>query len=125
MTPPPDLAEQYATATNGPPDETMESESELRFELLPMFESIAPLLVETSSGRTVVFKRRAKPRPKPIPVSTNRGCFSCVRARRADVECQREGKGGTTAGGSDLLSVPLHKLLAEVDELKAQQEAIK
>lgn len=28
-------------------------------------------------------------------------------------------------GGSNLLSVPIHKLLAEVEELKSQQEAIR
>jgi hypothetical protein len=30
-----------------------------------------------------------------------------------------------TTGGSGLLSVPIHKLLAEVEELKSQQEAIR
>jgi hypothetical protein len=44
-----------------------------QLELLPIFASslqtIAPLRVETASGKTVIFKRRAKPVPKPIPVS--------------------------------------------------------
>ena len=30
-----------------------------------------------------------------------------------------------TTGGSGLLSVPIHKLLAEVEELKSQQDAIR
>lgn len=46
----------------------MEMEAAAPLELLPMFESIAPLRVETAAGKTVIFKRRAKPRPKPIPV---------------------------------------------------------
>ena len=38
---------------------------------------------------------------------------------------QRDGKGVSAVGGSNLLSVPIHKLLAEVEELKSQQEAIR
>jgi hypothetical protein len=40
--------------------------------MLPDFaasiESIAPLRVETASGKKVIFRRRAKPVPKAIPV---------------------------------------------------------
>lgn len=63
LTPPPEIvptADSRVTETLAEPSD--------QFELLPMFESIAPLRVETASGRTVIFKRRAKPRPKPLPV---------------------------------------------------------
>lgn len=63
MTPPPDVPDQNAEG-----EEDIEMESAPQFELLPMFESIAPLRVETAAGKSVIFKRRAKPRPKPIPV---------------------------------------------------------
>jgi hypothetical protein len=42
--------------------------------MLPDFaasiESIAPLRVETASGKKVIFRRRAKPVPKAIPVGS-------------------------------------------------------
>jgi hypothetical protein len=59
-----------------PPPETvnsmMEEDPRPELELLPTFassiHSIAPLRVETASGKKVIFTRRAKPLPKPIPV---------------------------------------------------------
>lgn len=52
-----------------PPDEEMD---EPQLKMLPDFaasiESIAPLRVETASGKKVIFRRRAKPVPKAIPV---------------------------------------------------------
>ena len=65
LTPPPDVADQDQ---EGEDDVEMEMDAGPQLELLPMFESIAPLRVETAAGKTVIFKRRAKPRPKPIPV---------------------------------------------------------
>jgi len=51
-----------------PPDD-----DEPQLKMLPDFaasiESIAPLRVETASGKKVIFRRRAKPVPKAIPVS--------------------------------------------------------
>ncbi|KAK8861703.1 hypothetical protein IAR55_002526 [Kwoniella newhampshirensis] len=80
---------------------------------LPIFESFLdictlPILrAETAEGKVVSFKRRYRPKP-PVIQST------------------RTHKGVTTrTDAGDLLSVPLHRLLAEVDELKSQQEAIK
>ncbi|WRT65827.1 uncharacterized protein IL334_002777 [Kwoniella shivajii] len=77
---------------------------------LPIFHShfntctLPSLRAETMQGRSVSFKRRNKPRSLPT--------------------LQVISKGARTDAG-DLLSIPLHKLLAEVDELKSQQEAIK
>jgi hypothetical protein len=52
----------------------MEEAPRPELELLPTFassiQSIAPLRVETASGKKVIFTRRAKPLPKPIPVRT-------------------------------------------------------
>jgi hypothetical protein len=92
--------------------------------MLPDFaasiESIAPLRVETASGKKVIFRRRAKPVPKAIPV-----CPPTYTLSEGLADCQRDGKGVGTTSGSGLLSVPIHKLLAEVEELKSQQEAIR
>ncbi|WWD16374.1 hypothetical protein CI109_100800 [Kwoniella shandongensis] len=80
---------------------------------LPMFESyldictLPTLRAETAEGKMVSFKRRNRPKP---PV----------------IQTTRTHKGVTTkTDAGDLLSVPLHRLLAEVDELKSQQKAIK
>ncbi|WWC60447.1 uncharacterized protein I303_103019 [Kwoniella dejecticola CBS 10117] len=76
---------------------------------LPIFQShfntctLPSLRAETMQGRMITFKRRNKPKPSNIQ----------LHAKNAKVNA------------GDLLSVPLHKLLAEVDELKSQQEAIK
>ncbi|WVW80294.1 hypothetical protein I302_102272 [Kwoniella bestiolae CBS 10118] len=76
---------------------------------LPIFQShfntctVPSLRAETLQGKIVSFKRRNKPKPP---------------------QAQLHAK-GSKANAGDLLSVPLHKLLAEVDELKSQQQAIK
>lgn len=53
-----------------PPEDHSDQPPQL--EMLPVFASsleiIAPLRVETASGKKVIFRRRAKPVPKPIPV---------------------------------------------------------
>ncbi|KAK6907495.1 hypothetical protein I203_101489 [Kwoniella mangroviensis CBS 8507] len=76
---------------------------------LPIFQShfnactLPSLRAETIQGKIVTFKRRNKPKPS-----------------RAQIHAK-----GSKSNAGDLLSIPLHKLLAEVDELKSQQEAIK
>ncbi|WVR03696.1 hypothetical protein IAU60_000691 [Kwoniella sp. DSM 27419] len=76
----------------------------------PVFRSrldtctLPPLSAETAQGTAVTFKRRNRPRPPAAQVVHEKG---------------------SKANAGDLLSVPLHRLLAEVDELKSQQEAIR
>ncbi|WWC68500.1 uncharacterized protein I206_102429 [Kwoniella pini CBS 10737] len=76
---------------------------------LPIFQNhfntctLPSLRAETMQGKIITFKRRNKPKPSNIQ----------LHSKNAKVNV------------GDLLSVPLHKLLAEVDELKSQQEAIK
>ncbi|KAK4688524.1 chromosome transmission fidelity protein 18, partial [Tremellales sp. Uapishka_1] len=78
-------------------------------ESLPMFRptrdscSLPPLQAESASGKTVMFKRRSKP-----------------KLNNAE-DLQAFNNRLTTAS---LLATPLHKLLAEVDELKSQQKAL-
>ncbi|RSH94825.1 hypothetical protein EHS25_004631 [Saitozyma podzolica] len=60
--------------------------------------SLPPLHAETSSGRIVSFKRRFKPTPAPLIT-------------------ERFGRGGQ-------LGMPLHRLLAEVEELRGRQKAL-
>jgi hypothetical protein len=52
-------------------------------------EVIAPLRVETASGKKVIFRRRAKPVPKPIPVSPIRGL---VIVKDTDFQAGWEGR---------------------------------
>lgn len=86
LTPPPDDDEPMEAE-----QEEEEEEGAGQFELLPMFESIAPLRVETAAGKTVHFRRRAKPRPKPIPVSPLAPVF--VLSRRSGADIVRSARG--------------------------------
>jgi hypothetical protein len=54
-------------------------------------EVIAPLRVETASGKKVIFRRRAKPVPKPIPVSSLRRLIN-MYTKDTDVQAGWEGR---------------------------------
>ncbi|OCF36301.1 hypothetical protein I316_02176 [Kwoniella heveanensis BCC8398] len=85
-------------------------ETELR--PLPIFEShfntctLPSLRASTAEGKTITFERRN-------------------RYQAPSAHVQHQNAKGAKVNAGDLLSVPLHRLLAEVDELKSQQEAIK
>ncbi|WWC88031.1 uncharacterized protein L201_002934 [Kwoniella dendrophila CBS 6074] len=86
-------------------------ENETDLAPLPIFEShfnictLPSLRAETMQGKMITFKRRNKPKPAQAPIHPN--------SKNSKLDA------------SDLLSVPLHILLAQVDELKSQQQAIK
>ncbi|ORY29754.1 hypothetical protein BCR39DRAFT_588132 [Naematelia encephala] len=65
---------------------------------------LPPLRAETACGSIITYKRRSKPRPEILPTDAHRNPL--------------------TAKTSDLLSTPLHKLLAEVDELRSREKAL-
>ncbi|WVQ93642.1 hypothetical protein IAU59_000718 [Kwoniella sp. CBS 9459] len=100
-----------ARVTITPPPET-----DLR--PLPIFEAhfdtctLPSLRASTAEGKTITFKRRNKRRPPPAHIAQQ-------------TQNQSHNQKGAKVHAGDLLSVPLHRLLAEVDELKSQQEAIK
>jgi len=77
-----------------PPPENR-SDHTPQLEMLPAFASslevIAPLRVETASGKKVIFRRRAKPVPKPIPVRSTRRTivYADESARRERCKCCR------------------------------------
>ncbi|WVQ78666.1 hypothetical protein IAT38_000753 [Cryptococcus sp. DSM 104549] len=66
--------------------------------------SLPPLVASTANGGSVIFRRRKKPKPLS-----------------AEEIAKKNGK----VGAGDLLSVPLHKLLAEVREMKDREKALK
>lgn len=67
-----EVADNLASRPKSPRFLTPPPDDEPRLQMLPDFaasiESIAPLRVETASGKKVIFRRRAKPVPKAIPV---------------------------------------------------------
>lgn len=81
--------------------------------------SLPPLHAETSSGRIVSFKRRFKPTPAPLIVGplSPLSCRQYAAIVSLTIQTERFGRGGQ-------LGMPLHRLLAEVEELRGRQKAL-
>ena len=82
--------------------------------------TLEPLRAETASGKVINFKRRPKPHVRHVvssPVLQTHG--------KNLAERQQQGESSAASGVSHLLGQPLHHLLADVQELKSRERAVR